>query len=422
MSLASAVFPSQERSPMKKDRKIRRELLDELLAGYAKPEDLTGPEGLLKRLTGALVERALEAELTEHLGYEEHSAEGRGSGNSRNGSGEKTLETEQGPIPVEVPRDRNGTFEPQLVKKHQRRFTGFDDKIVGMYARGMSTRDIQEHLSELYGTEIAPSLVSAVTDAVIDEVQAWQARPLEPIWPIVYLDALVIKVRDGGIVSNKSAYLALGINADGKKEVLGLWLAANEGAKFWLFVITELKNRGVEDIFIACCDGLKGFPEAIEAVFPKTVVQTCIVHMIRNSARFVSWAKRKALCNDLRRVYSAPTEDAALAALDDFEKTWGRSHPIVVASWRNNWERVRPFFAFPFEVRRIIYTTNAIESLNFVLRKTIKSKGHFPNDEAATKLLFLALRNAEKKWKRPPLGWRSTLNQFAIHFEGRLPA
>jgi putative transposase len=422
MSLASEVFPSQERLPMKKDRKIRRELLDELLAGYANPEDLTGPEGLLKRLTGALVERALEAELTEHLGYDEHAVEGRGSGNSRNGSGEKTLQTEQGPISVEVPRDRNGTFEPQLVKKHQRRFTGFDEKIVGMYARGMSTRDIQAHLSELYGTDIAPSLVSAVTEAVIDEVQAWQARPLEPIWPIVYLDALVIKVRDGGVVSNKSAYLALGINADGKKEVLGLWLAANEGAKFWLLVISELKNRGIEDIFIACCDGLKGFPEAIEAVFPKTVVQTCIVHMIRNSVRFVGWTKRKALCADLRRVYGAPTEDAALAALDEFEKTWGKSHPLVVASWRNNWERVRPFFAFPFEVRRIIYTTNAIESLNFVLRKTIKSKGHFPNDEAATKLLFLALRNAEKKWIRPPRGWTSTLNQFDIHFEGRLRA
>ena len=422
MSLASEVFPSQERLPMKKDRKIRRELLDELLAGYATPEDLTGPEGLLKRLTGALVERALEAELTEHLGYDEHAVEGRGSGNSRNGSGEKTLQTEQGPISVEVPRDRNGTFEPQLVKKHQRRFTGFDEKIVGMYARGMSTRDIQAHLSELYGTDIAPSLVSAVTEAVIDEVQGWQARPLEPIWPIVYLDALVIKVRDGGVVSNKSAYLALGINADGKKEVLGLWLAANEGAKFWLLVISELKNRGIEDIFIACCDGLKGFPEAIEAVFPKTVVQTCIVHMIRNSVRFVGWTKRKALCADLRRVYGAPTEDAALAALDEFEKTWGKSHPLVVASWRNNWERVRPFFAFPFEVRRIIYTTNAIESLNFVLRKTIKSKGHFPNDEAATKLLFLALRNAEKKWIRPPRGWTSTLNQFDIHFEGRLRA
>jgi len=406
---------------MKKDRKIRRELLDELLSGYAKPEDLTGPEGLLKRLTGALVERALEAELTDHLGYDEHAVEGRGSGNSRNGSGDKLLQTEQGPIPIEVPRDRNGTFEPQLVKKHQRRFDGFDDKILSMYARGMSTRDIQAHLSELYGTEIAPSLVSSVTDAVVAEVHAWQARPLEPIWPIVYLDALVIKVRDGGVVSNKSAYLALGINAEGKKEVLGLWLEANEGAKFWLTVITELKNRGVEDIFVACCDGLKGFPEAIEAVFPKTVVQTCIVHMIRNSARFVGWTQRKALCGDLRRVYGAVTEEAALAALSEFEVTWGKSHPMVVASWRRNWERVRPFFAFPIEVRRILYTTNAIESLNYTLRKTIKSKGHFPNDEAATKLLFLALRNAEKKWSLPPRTWKSALNQFAIHFEGRLP-
>ena len=407
---------------MKKDKKIRRELLDELLAGYSKPEDLTGPEGLLKQLTGALVERALEAELTDHLGYDEHAVEGRGSGNSRNGSGTKTLQTEQGPVPIEVPRDRNGSFEPQLVKKHQRRFDGFDDKIMGMYARGMSARDIQAQLSELYNTEVSPSLISSVTDAVFAEVQAWQARPLEPVWPIVYLDALMIKVRDGGIVGNRSAYLALGINPEGKKEVLGLWLEQNEGAKFWLKVITELKNRGLQDIFIACCDGLKGFPEAIEAVFPKTVVQTCIVHMIRNSTRFVTWTQRRALCADLRRVYGAETEDAALVALDELQATWGKSHPVVIASWRNNWERVRPFFAFPFEVRRIIYTTNAIESLNYTLRKIIKSKGHFPSDEAATKLLFLALRNAEKKWLQAPKTWKSALNQFAIHFEGRLPA
>jgi putative transposase len=407
---------------MSKEKKIRRELLDELLSGYSKPEDLTGPEGLLKRLTGALVERAMEAELTEHLGYEAHAAEGRGTGNSRNGVGKKTLQTEQGPIPIEVPRDRNGTFEPQLVKKHQRRFDGFDDKILAMYARGMSVRDIQAQLSELYGTDVAPSLVTAVTDEVFGEVQAWQARHLDPVWPIVYLDALVLKVRDGGIVGNKSAYLALGINPDGKKEVLGLWLEQNEGAKFWLKVATELKNRGIEDIFIACCDGLKGFPEAIEAVFPKTVVQTCIVHMIRNSARFVAWTQRKAFCAALRRVYTAPTEDAALAALDEFEAAWGKSHPMAVAPWRRNWERVRPFFAFPIEIRRIIYTTNAIESLNYTLRKIIKTKGHFPTDDAAIKLLFLALRNAEKKWVLPPKTWKNALNQFAIHFEGRLPA
>ena len=407
---------------MKKDRKIRRELLDELLAGYKTPEDLTGPGGILKQLTGALVERALEAELTDHLGYDEHAVEGRGSGNSRNGSGTKTLQTDQGPVPIDVPRDRNGSFEPQLVKKHQRRFDGFDDKILALYARGMSVRDIQAHLSELYGTEISPDLISTVTDAVVEEVQAWQSRPIEAVWTIVYLDALVLKIRDQGVVANKSAYLAMGINPDGDKEILGLWLQANEGAKFWLKVITELKNRGVEDIFIACCDGLKGFPEAVETVFPRTVVQTCIVHMIRNSARFVSWTKRKAMCRDLRKVYGAPTEDAALVALDEFEAIWGKSHPTVVASWRNNWERVRPFFAFPIEVRRIIYTTNAIESLNYQLRKIIKSKGHFPSDEAATKLLYLALRNAEKKWKVPPRTWKSALNQFAIHFEGRLPA
>jgi putative transposase len=363
----------------------------------------------------------METELTEHLGYEAHSAEGRGSGNSRNGTGKKTLQTEQGPIPIEVPRDRNGTFEPRLVKKHQRRFDGFDDKILAMYARGMSVRDIQEQLSELYGTDVAPSLVSTVTDEVFAEVQAWQARRLEPIWPIVYLDALVLKVRDGGIVGNKSAYLALGINVEGKKEVLGLWLEHNEGAKFWLKVITELKNRGIDDIFIACCDGLKGFPEAIEAVFPKTVVQTCVVHMIRNSARFVGWTQRKAFCADLRRVYTAPTEDAALAALGEFEATWGKSHPMAIAPWRRNWERVRPFFAFPIEVRRILYTTNAIESLNYTLRKVIKTKGHFPTDDAAIKLLFLALRNAEKKWSQATKMWKSALNQFAIHFEGRLP-
>jgi len=404
---------------MKKDRKIRREVLDELLAGYSKPEDLTGPEGLLKRLTGALVERALEAELTNHLGYEEHAVEGRGSGNSRNGCGTKTLQTEQGPLPIQVPRDRNGTFEPHIVKKHQRRFDGFDDKIMGMYARGMSVRDIQAQLAELYDTEVSPDLISSVTDAIWAEVQAWQSRPLDAVWPVVYLDALVIKARDQGVVVNKSAYLALGINADGKKEILGLWLEANEGAKFWLKVITELKNRGVDDIFIACCDGLKGFPEAIEAVFPRTVVQTCIVHMIRNSTRFVSWTQRKALCAELRKVYGAPTEDAALAALEELEaSSWGKTHPVAITPWRRNWERIRPFFAFPADVRRILYTTNAIESLNYQLRKIIKSKGHFPSEEAATKLLFLALRNVEKKWLSAPKLWKSALNQFAIHFEG----
>jgi putative transposase len=401
---------------------IRKELLDELLAEYANPEDLTGPDGLLKRLTGALVERALQAEMTDHLGYEPGAPEGQGSGNSRNGAGKKTLRTDQGQVTVEVPRDRNGTFEPKLVKKHQRSFKGFDDKILSMYARGMSVRDIQAHLGEIYGTEISPDLISRVTDAVVDEIQAWQARPLDAVWPIIYLDALVIKVRDQGVVQNKSAYIALGVGLDGRKEVLGIWLESTEGAKFWLKVINELKNRGVQDILIACCDGLKGFPQAIEAVFPKTVVQTCVVHLIRNSMRFVGWAQRKAVCGELRFVYAAPTEDAGLAALDAFESKYAQRYPAIALSWRNNWERIRPFFAFPTDVRRLIYTTNAIESLNFQLRKVTKAKGHFPNDDAATKLLYLALRNAEKKWLMPPRFWNTALNQFAIYFEGRLPA
>jgi putative transposase len=403
-------------------RKIRKELLDELLAGYEKPEDLTGPNGLLKQLTGALVERALGAELTDHLGYEPGAAAGAGSGNSRNGTSPKTLVTEQGEIPIEVPRDRAGSFEPKLVKKHQRRFDGFDDKILSMYARGMTVRDIQEHLSELYGTEISPSLISAVTDAVVDEVAKWQTRALDAIWPVIYLDAIILKVREQGVVQNKHVYLALGISLEGRKEVLGMWLETTEGAKFWLKVITELKNRGIEDAFIVCCDGLKGFPQAIEAVFPKAVVQTCIVHLIRSSTRLVAYVNRKKLCRDLRQVYAADTEDGALAALVAFEKEWNERYPMVAATWRSNWERVRPFFAFPHEVRRLIYTTNAIESLNYTLRKVTRSRGHFPNDEAAVKLLYLAIRNIEKKWTRQPQYWNRALNQFAIMFEGRLPA
>jgi len=360
--------------------------------------------------------------MTDHLGYEPGAQEGQGSGNSRNGAGKKTLRTDQGEVTVEVPRDRNGTFEPKLVKKHQRSFKGFDDKILSMYARGMSVRDIQAHLDEIYGTEVSPDLISSVTSAVVEEVQAWQARPLDAVWPIVFLDALVIKVRDQGVVQNKSAYIALGMGVDGHKEVLGIWLESTEGAKFWLKVISELKNRGVQDILIACCDGLKGFPQAIEAVFPKTVVQTCIVHMIRNSMRFVGWVQRKAVCAELRNIYSAPTEQAGLAELDAFEAKYAQRYPAIASSWRSNWERVRPFFDFPVELRRLIYTTNAIESLNFQLRKVTKAKGHFPNDEAAIKLLYLALRNAEKKWTMVPRFWNSALNQLVIYFPGRLPA
>lgn len=370
---------------------IREELLKELLAGYKKPEDLLGPGGLIKELTAALVERALQVEMTEHLGYEKHDVAGRGSGNSRNGTTDKTLRSEAGEMPIEVPRDRNGTFEPQLVKKHQTHFDGFDDKIISLYARGMTVREIQGHLQELYGVEVSPDLISRVTSAVLDEVKAWQNRPLDAVWPIVYLDALVVKVRDQGAVTNKSAYLAIGVNLQGTKEVLGLWLETNEGAKFWLKIMTELKNRGVADILLVCCDGLKGFPAAIEAVFPLTTVQTCIVHMIRNSVRFVAWKDRKAVVEALKPIYAAETREVAEAALTTFEKDLGKRYPMISRSWRANWERVTPFLAFPRDIRKAIYTTNAIESLNFQLRKIIKTRGHFPSDDAAFKLLYLAL-------------------------------
>lgn len=401
---------------------IRKELLDELLQGYQSPEDLLGPGGLLKRLTGALVERALEAEMSDHLGYAKHEAKGRGTGNSRNGSTQKTLRTDDGPMTVTVPRDRAAQFEPQIVGKHQRHFDGFDEKILAMYAGGMTVREIQGHLREIYGTEISADLISRVTDAVIDELKLWQQRPLDAVYPIVYLDALVIKVRDQGVVQNKAAHIALGVGVDGTKEVLGIWLEVNEGARFWLRVITELKNRGVQDLLIVCCDGLKGFPDAIEAVFPQATVQLCLVHMIRNSLRYVSWKERKAVAADLRLIYTAVSEAAAVTALEAFAATWGARFPTIVSSWRGNWERVIPFLAFPHDIRRVIYTTNAIESLNSILRRAVKTRGHFPNDTAATKLLYLVLLKAQKKWIRAMPNWNTTLNQFAIYFEGRLPA
>lgn len=400
---------------------IRDELLKELLAEYKKPEDLLGPNGLLKQLTAALVEKALQAEMTEHLGYEKHAAAGRGSGNSRNGKSEKTLKSEAGEMAVEIPRDRNGTFVPQLVKKHETHFDGFDDKIISMYARGMTVREIQGHLKELYGTEVSPDLISRVTDAVLEEVKGWQNRPLDAVWPIVYLDALVIKVRDQGTVTNKAAFLALGVNMQGTKEVLGLWIEGNEGAKFWLKIMTELKNRGVADVLLVCCDGLKGFPEAIEAVFPRATVQTCIVHMLRNSVRYVAWGDRKDVVAALKPIYAADTEQAAEAALEAFEKGLGQRYPLISKSWRANWQRVIPFLAFPREIRKAIYTTNSIESLNFQLRKIIKNRGHFPSDDAAFKLLYLALSRAQEKWTMPIRNWKNALSQFAVHFEGRLP-
>jgi putative transposase len=401
---------------------IPKEFLDALMAGYEKPEDLTGPDGILRQLTRAVMERALEAEMTEHLGYEKHDPAGRGSGNSRNGTGSKTLKTETGEFSIEVPRDRNGEFEPQLIKKRQTHFAGFDEKIVSLYARGMTVREIQGHLEELYGVEVSPDLISRVTDVVIEEVKGWQNRPLDRVYPILYLDALIIKVRDQGTVSNKSAYLAIGVTTEGKKEVLGLWLEINEGAKFWLKIMTELKSRGVGDILVVCCDGLKGFPEAIEAVFPKATVQTCIVHMIRNSIRFVTWKDQRALVSALKPIYRADTAEAADEALSAFERTeLSRRYPMIAKSWRANWERIIPFLSFPVQMRKAVYTTNAIESLNFQLRKIIKSRGHFPSDEAAIKLLYLALIRAERRWKKPAHDWKDAYQQLAIQFEGRLP-
>ena len=400
---------------------IRDELLDELLKGYKNPEDMFGKDGIIKELTKRLVEKAMDAELTHQLGYEKNNPEGKNSGNSRNGKYSKTLKGDLGKIPIDIPRDRNGEYSPQIIKKHQTRFDGFDDKIISMYARGMTTRDIQSHLHEMYGVDVSPDLISAVTDSVINEVNEWQSRPLEAIYPIMYLDATTVKVRQEGRVINKSAYLAIGINLDGIKEVLGIWLEQTEGAKLWLKVMTELRNRGVKDIFIACVDGLKGFPEAIEAQFPKTEVQLCIVHMVRNSLRFVSWKERKKVAADLKAVYQASTEKEAQQRLSEFAEKWDSKYPTISKSWQMNWNRVIPFFAYPEEIRKIIYTTNAIESLNNSLKKTIKNRASFPTDEAAIKLLYLSLKNIMKKWTMPIRNWGMAINQFAILYDDRLP-
>jgi len=366
------------------------------------------------------VERALEVEITDHLGYEPHREPPGGTGNTRNGSTSKTLQTEHGPVDVRTPRDRAGTFEPQLVRKRQRRFEGFDEKILALYARGMSTRDIERHLQELYGAQVGRDLISRVTDAVIDDVRAWQSRPLEDVYPVVFLDALVLKVRDGGTVLRKACYLAMAIGMDGSREVLGLWFQETEGAKFWMQVLSELRHRGVQDILIACVDGLKGFPEAIEAVFPQTTVQTCIVHLIRTSLKYVPRRQYDAVVKDLKPIYTAIDSDHALQALDAFEHKWGAQLPPVVHAWRDSWEHVIPFLAFPPEVRRVIYTTNAIEALNRQLRKAVKTKGSFPSEDAARKLLYLAILNAVPQWTRTR-GWTKALLAFKIQFGDRLP-
>jgi putative transposase len=375
---------------------------------------------LLADLTRRLVERALSAELTEHLGYEPHQEPPGGSGNTRNGTTPKTLVTEHGPVQVKTPRDRNASFEPKIVRKGQRRFQGFDDKILALYSRGLSTRDIEAHLQEIYGVKVGRDLISTVTDAVMDDVRAWQQRPLDDVYPVVFLDCLVLKIREGGTVARRACYLALGVTVDGDRDVLGMWFQETEGAKFWMQVLTDLKQRGVRDILICCVDGLKGFPEAIEAIFPHTVVQTCIVHLIRHSLKYVPRREREQVARDLKPIYTASDADAAQHALEGFDDKWGARFPVITQAWLNAWEYVTPFLAFPPEVRRVIYTTNAIEALNRQLRKAIKTKGHFPNEDAARKLIYLAITNAVPAWTRTR-NWTTALLAFKIHFADRLP-
>ncbi len=391
------------------------ELLDALLEGRD-PKTVLDSGGLIGDLKKALAERMLNAEMDVHLGSEAESD----AGNHRNGTSAKTVLTPEGPMELSIPRDRHGRFDPALIGKYRRRFPGFDDKIIALYARGMSTRDIQAHVRELYGIEVSPDLVSAVTDSVIDEVAAWQARPLEATYAIVFFDALRVKIRDEGLVRNKAVYLAIGVRSSGEREVLGLWIEQTEGAKFWLRVMNEIKARGTNDILIAVVDGLKGFPEAITTVFPQAIVQTCIVHLIRYTMQFASWKERKAIAGALKPIYRADHADAAWQALEAFDEgPWGQKYPAIAQSWRRNWEAVIPFFAFPTDVRKIIYTTNAIESLNASVRKAIRNKGHFPSDQAATKLIWLSLRHITENWKRPPIAWQAAKAQFALQFGDR---
>lgn len=397
------------------------ELIDEILKDYKGPEEIIGENGLLGELTKRLLERAMAAEMTDHVGYEKHDRAGRNSGNSRNGKSSKTLKGTFGTLPIEVPRDRNGTFEPQIIGKHQTHWTGFDEKIISLYARGLSTREIQQHIEEIYKVEVSPALISNVTEEVIEDARAWQNRQLDEVYPIVFLDALQFKVRDGGHVRNKAVYVAIGIDLNGMKEILGLWIAQTEGAKFWLQVVTEFKNRGVTDILIACVDGLKGFPEAIETVFPKTEVQLCIVHLVRHSLKYVSWKLRREVAHDLKAIYTSATDVEAEIRLNEFAAKWDAKYPLISKSWRANWAHVIPFFAHPPEIRKVIYTTNVIESLNMSLRKVTKTRSSFPNDDALLRLLYLALRNIEKRWINAIPNWAAALNRFAIVYEDRMP-
>lgn len=395
---------------------------DEILDAFVRQGPLSHAEldAAVRRFKKAIIERALGGELTHHLGYPPGGARPDDSDNHRNGTGGKTVLTDDGPLAIDVPRDRDGSFEPRLIAKHERRFTGFDDKILALYARGMTVREIQGFLLDMYATEVSPDFISSVTDAVLAEVTAWQSRPLEAMYPVVFFDALRVKIRDEAVVRSKAIYLALAVLPDGSRDILGIWIEQTEGAKFWMKVFSDLKTRGCQDILIAVTDGLKGMPEALAAVYPQTTLQTCLVHLIRHSLDFANWKERKPMAAALRVIYTAPTAEAAADALDAFERgPWGTKFPTVVASWRRAWAHVIPFFAFPPAVRRVIYTTNALESVHSQLRKIIKTRGHFPSDEAATKLIWLALRNITAKWERGAPTWRQAMNAFAILYEGR---
>jgi putative transposase len=402
------------------DRRISNEVIDELLAGASTEEEIAGPGGLLAQLTKRLVERAMEVELTDHVGYEPHQEPPGGAGNQRNGTTPKTLITEHGKVEINAPRDRDGSFQPRIVRKRQRRFEGFDDKILALYSRGLSTRDIEAHLQEIYGVKVGRDLISRVTDGVMDDVRDWAKRPLEDVYPIVFLDCMVLKIRDGGSVQRRALYLALGVTLEGDRDVLGMWFQESEGAKFWMQVLADLKTRGVTDILIACVDGLTGFPDAIEAIFPKTTVQTCIVHLIRTSLKYVPRREREQVARDLKPIYTAKDADQAHAELEAFDEKWGARFPVITQAWLNAWEHVTPFLAFPEEVRRVIYTTNAIEALNRQLRKAIKTKGSFPTEDAARKLVYLAVQNAVPQWTRTR-NWTTALLAFKIHFGDRVP-
>jgi transposase-like protein len=399
---------------------ISDEVLDALLAGARTSEEIAGPGGVLAHLTTRLLNRALEAELTEHLGYPAGQAPPGGAGNARNGQPHKTVLSDQGPLRIRSPRDRNGTFEPQIVKKRQTRWVGFDEKVISLYARGLTVREIQGHLAEIYGSEVSPDLISKITDAVLEDAKAWQNRPLERLYPIVYLDALVVKIREGHAVRNFACYVALGVNLQGERDVLGIWFQRAEGAKFWMQVLTELKQRGVADVLFFCVDGLTGFPEAIEATFQQATVQTCLVHQVRSSLKFVSYKDRKQVAADLRKIYTAANADHAADELQAFAEKWDGRYPTISQSWLERWEQITPFLAYPQEVRRVIYTTNSIEALHRQTRKIIKTRGHFPTEDAARKLIYLAITKAEARW-RQVLHWHSALAAFKIQFPDRIP-